>query len=140
MKNLYIKYLPTGVCREYGKNQHDSLVSFDHGMTLQYYNLQNCEGSINEYRFCDDCGNVLEADSDSMGYANIGGFQSSTKDISMNEELRNAIEMIKNECKSREDCIGCPMSYKDEFMNDSFCRCSLAINPELWDIEKMEGF
>lgn len=60
----------------------------------------------------------------------------------MKEDLKNAIEMIKNECKSHEDCIECPMRTKEEFMNrfGFICRCSLARgNPEDWDIEKMEG-
>ena len=137
MKKLYIKDLSTGVVREYGKDQHDSLVSFDHGMTLQYYNLQNGDGSIGEYRFCDDCGNVLEANNDGGEYANIGGFQSG----SMNEELRNAIETIKKECKSHSLCGDCPIRRTKDYKMHFFNPCALKTeHPEDWEIKEMEVF
>lgn len=76
MKRLYIKDLATGDYREYGSDQHDSLVSFDDGKTLEYYNLQNGDGSGEHglYRFCDEDGSLLHVNDIGGEIANIGGF------------------------------------------------------------------
>lgn len=78
MDKLYIKNLTTGEHRAYGTDQHDSLVSLDGGKTLHYYNLQNGDGSLAGYRFCDEKGRMLCMDDNGGEYANIGGFVEDT--------------------------------------------------------------
>lgn len=29
----------------------------------------------------------------------------------MYEDLRNAVELLKNYCADRDDCVGCPLDY-----------------------------
>ena len=76
MEKLYIKDLSTGEYREYGSDQHDSLVSLDDGKTLQYFNLQNGDGSGEHglYGFCDKDGALLHVNDVGGEFANIGGF------------------------------------------------------------------
>lgn len=67
----------SGMVHTYGTNCHDSLVLSDDGRTLEYYNLQNGDGSAyGSYRFVTDEDVIPEEDEtlEDVFYANIGGF------------------------------------------------------------------
>ena len=78
---MYIKDLTTGSIREYGKDQHDSLMISHDGKFLQYYNLHNGEDSyMGNYRFVTEDGVVPKDDEvlekhGANAYFNIGGFK-----------------------------------------------------------------
>lgn len=93
MSRLYIKDLSTGDFREYGSDQHDSLVSLDGGKTLQYLNLQNGDGSGEHglYGFCDKDGALLRVNDIGGEFANIGGFDNH----GVQEEIERIIKDIR---------------------------------------------
>ena len=78
METIYIKDKETGVVREYGSDQHDSLIVTGDGKYIEYYNLHNGEGGGDggSYIFCDKDGKTPdESDNRDMEFINVGGFE-----------------------------------------------------------------
>lgn len=84
---MWIKDLEDGTVRKYGTNCHDSLRISNDGTCLEYYNLQNGDGSGEGggYRFVtDEEGRTPDEDDVCIrhgadAYFNIGGFEKGAK-------------------------------------------------------------
>lgn len=95
---MYILDLTTNKVHKYGTDVHDSLIKTPDGRCLEYYNLQNGEGSrYGDYRFVekyDDEFLVPDELADETGipeyihgcYFNIGGFY--VPDITIKEKFK----------------------------------------------------
>lgn len=97
----WIKDLQSGNVREYGSDQHDSLMISQDGRTLSYYNMQCGDGSIyGDFRFVTgENGLTPEEDTEAYdAYFNIGGWQ---EIVALPE--RTAMERLRDRIESEAD-------------------------------------
>ena len=104
---MYIKDLQSGEVRRYGTNHHDALRVSPDGKMLFYENLQNGDGSLGDYRFCDEDGLTPEEDEDLMihgadAYFNIGGFWTEEEGRERRKILKKWNEELLEIIKRRE--------------------------------------